>query len=51
MVTAKEWRKTETDEILQNLEVAARVLKKRVLTSEQKKYVLEIVKDLLEVIG
>ena len=50
MITAKEWNRMETVDLLQSLEIAASVLKNRPLTREQIRYVVEIVKDLLEVV-
>ncbi|MCD6312477.1 MAG: hypothetical protein J7L79_01515 [Thaumarchaeota archaeon] len=50
VIIAREWSRMETSEILQSLEIGVRVLKTRALTWEHKKYVIEIVKDLLEAI-
>ena len=50
VIIAREWSRMETSEILQSLEIGVRVLKTRALTWKHKKYIIEIVKDLLEAI-
>jgi hypothetical protein len=50
IVTAKKWREMETTEILQSIEIAARVLKDRDLTGDELRYLALVISDLARVI-
>lgn len=47
IVPAKEWRKMTNEEILKSVEIATRILKDRTLAKEEKRYVAEISKAMI----
>jgi len=50
IVPAKKWREMETIEILQSIEIAARVLKDRSWSNEELKYLALIISDLAQLL-
>lgn len=49
MIPASTWRKMKTDEILESLEIASRILEHRNLTGEQAETLLTIIGELLQI--
>jgi signal transduction histidine kinase len=49
IVPAEEWRRMTNEEVLESIDVATRILRGRTLTKDEKKYVAELSKDLINV--
>jgi PHD/YefM family antitoxin component YafN of YafNO toxin-antitoxin module len=50
IVTAKRWRDMETTEILQSIEIAARVLETRSWSNEELKHLALVISDLAQLL-
>jgi len=51
IIPAIEWKEMSSREILNSVEIAIRVLRERKLNDDEKKYVIELVKDFIDIVS